>query len=212
MREQEVAAPETLPRDRSVGLRVDGQEDARRAVRFRHATHQHQHVAVGVGVYRARAQRLLCQRHGVEIGVVVARAHGAGMDDVADVAQIFAKIRRRLRLRRRRLRRRSCGRLGRRLRAAKQTRAAAESPRWRSGGCRRDILFGRRRRTRDLGMFDVEPLVALRRLAAEAARAIRIAERQPHLEGKIGAQEIDEVGAVGAKPGLRHCLRCGRDS
>ena len=100
VREKEIAAPETLARDRSVRLGVDGQEDARRAVRFRHAAHQHQHMAVGVGIDRARAQRLLCQRHGVEIGVVVARAHGAGMDDVADVAQIFAEIRRALRLRR----------------------------------------------------------------------------------------------------------------
>ena len=48
-------------------------------------------------------------------------------------------------------------------------------------------------------MHDVEPLVALRRRAAGAARAIRIAERQPHLVGEIGAQEIDEVGAIGAQ-------------
>src|ERR1700742_3785796 len=48
-------------------------------------------------------------------------------------------------------------------------------------------------------MLDVEPLVAFGRLAGEAPRAIRIAERQPHLVCKIGAQEVDEVGAVGAK-------------
>src|SRR5674536_363811 len=72
-----------------------------------------------------------------------------------------------------------------------------------SGGVgRRDILF-RRWMPRDLGMLHVEPLIALRRLAGEAARAIRIAERQPYLVLKISAQEVDEVGAVGALAGLR---------
>src|SRR5579864_5995844 len=49
-------------------------------------------------------------------------------------------------------------------------------------------------------MLDIEPLATPRRLAA---RAIRIAERQPHLEGKIGPQEIDEVGTVRPQAGLR---------
>ena len=169
---------------------------------FRHALHQHQNVAVGIGVNGARAQRLLRQRDGVEIGVVVARRHAHG---------------RRYGRRRRRpanIRRTSSGAsasaaggaaggvAAARPAAAGQTcSSTAELARRarRRRGDRRDFLFGRRRRARDLGMLDVEPLVALRRLAAGAARAIRIAERQPHLEGEIGAQEVDEVGAVGAK-------------
>ena len=67
------------------------------------------------------------------------------------------------------------------------------------GAVRRGGLLRRRRRARHLGMLNVEPLVAFRRRAAGAARAIRIAERQPHLEGEIGAQEVDEIGAVGAQ-------------
>jgi hypothetical protein len=54
---------------------------------------------------------------------------------------------------------------------------------------------------RDLGMLRVKPLIALRRPAGETARAI--AERQPHLVRKISAQEVDEIGAVGAAAGLR---------
>ena len=50
-------------------------------------------------------------------------------------------------------------------------------------------------------MLDIEPLETLRRLAAATARAVRIAERQTHLVGEIGAQEIDEVGAVGTQAG-----------
>ena len=55
-------------------------------------------------------------------------------------------------------------------------------------------MFRRRRWTRFLGMLDVEPLVAL-----AAARAIRIAEWQPHLVRKIGAQEVCKICAVGMK-------------
>jgi len=55
-------------------------------------------------------------------------------------------------------------------------------------------------------MLDVEPLVALRRFAAEAARAVRIAERQSHLEREISPQEVDEIGAVGTEAGLRIVL------
>ena len=148
MHEQEIAAPEALARDRPVGLRVDGEEDARRAVDLRHAPHQHQHVAVRIGVDGARPQRLLLQRHGVEIGVVVARqrAHGAGLNGVADHRQI--------------------------------TRERGRQP---------ALLGGR-------GIDDAEPLRAGRRLAA---RAPRIAERQAHLEGEIGAQIVHHVGAVG---------------
>ena len=211
MHEQEVAAPEALARDRSVGLGVDGEEHAGRAVHLRHATHQHQHVAVGVGVHRAGAQRLFGQRHDVEIGVVVAGAHRAGVHDVADVTQIFAEIGRTLRLGRRRLRRRRYGGcLCRRFGLAEQPQQARLLRRRRGGWgirCRHPcILLGRRRRTRDFGMLDVEPLIAFRRPAAETARAIRIAERQSHLEGEIGAQEIDEVGAVRSEPGLRRVL------
>ena len=54
------------------------------------------------------------------------------------------------------------------------------------GGAGRRLLFR-----------DVPPLCAFRRLAAVAARAFRVAERQPHLEGEIGAQEVRHVGAIG---------------
>ena len=47
-------------------------------------------------------------------------------------------------------------------------------------------------------MLDVPPVVAPRRLAAAAARALRVPERQPHLECEIRAQEVRKVGAVGA--------------
>ena len=53
-----------------------------------------------------------------------------------------------------------------------------------------------------LGILNAEPLGAVRRLAAAAARALRITERQPHLEREIRAQEIRKVGAVGAKDDL----------
>ena len=132
------------------------------------------------------------------------------MHDVADVAQIFAERRRALRLWRRqsgsrRNRRRRVGRL-------RPTKKLAQKRRpWhrrrgvgkRSGS---DFLFGRRRRPRDFRMLHVEPLVALRWLAAGAARAIRIAERQAHFVGEIGAQEVDEIGAIGTKAGLRIIL------
>src|SRR5713101_6421050 len=44
------------------------------------------------------------------------------------------------------------------------------------------------RRLRQLEILNVPPLVALRRLAAAAARALRVPERQPHLECEIPAQ------------------------
>ena len=206
VREQEIAAPKTLARDRPVGLGVDGEEDARRAVRLRHAPHQHQDVPVRIGIHGSRAQRLLGQRHGIKIGVVVARRrpHGSGMDDVADGrANIrrtiaaspsgFGAARRQRALRRGESSRR--GRLGKHLQQAGDGAGGGSG----SGPARRCVrLFGRRRRTGLLGMLNVEPLVALRRRAAAAARAIRIAERQSHLECEIRAQKVDEVGAVGA--------------
>ncbi len=208
MHEQEIAAPETLARDRTIRLGIDREIDAGLAVLLRHQMHQHQHMAIGVGIDRAGMQRLAGQRHRIEIGVVVGRdhAHRAGVDDVADVTQIFGEIGRALRRLRlglcRLLRdlRRGGLRIGRRLRTedAEQLRRLG----WRrSSGCgRRGIgvhLLGRRRRTRHLGVLDIEPLIAFRRLAAHAARAVRIAERQSHLESEIGTQEIDEVGAIG---------------
>ena len=51
-------------------------------------------------------------------------------------------------------------------------------------------------------ILNAQPLRALRRLAAAAARAFRVPERQPHLEGEVRAQEIRKVGAVGAKDDL----------
>src|SRR6185369_3322761 len=59
---------------------------------------------------------------------------------------------------------------------------------------RGDLLLGCGRR---LLLHDVPPLRAPGRAAAAAARALRVAERQAHLEGEVGAQEIGEVGAVG---------------
>ena len=61
-------------------------------------------------------------------------------------------------------------------------------------------------------MTDVEPLRTFRRPAGEAARATRIAERQSHLVGKIGAQEVDEVGAIGTQARVHIGLRRGRDN
>ena len=117
LREQEIAAPEALARDRPVGLRVDGEDDARRVVGLRHAPHQHQQVPVRIGVHGPRAQRVLVQRHRIIIGVVVGhrRSPGAGMDGVGDDPQIPAERRRESRrLRRRSLRlRRSAVAFGR---------------------------------------------------------------------------------------------------
>ena len=65
---------------------------------------------------------------------------------------------------------------------------------------RRGDLFrrGGRREACLLEILDVPPRVALRRLAGAAARALRVSERQSHLEREIGAQEVRKVGAVGA--------------
>ncbi len=166
-------------------------------------------MAIGIAVHRARAQRLLRQRHHVEIGVLVigGDAHRAGMHDVADVAQIFAEIRRRLRRRpefragrrARRLRRRRRRGVG--LPPAENAEPSGVVGGWRSGcgGC---VLLGRRRRrTRRVRVLHVEPLVAFRRTAA-AARTIGIAERQSHLVGEVSTQEVDEVGAVGLQATL----------
>src|SRR5262249_46495735 len=54
------------------------------------------------------------------------------------------------------------------------------------------------RRGRRLEILNVPPPVAFRPLAAATARALRVAERQPHLEREIGAQEVGKISAVGA--------------
>jgi hypothetical protein len=59
-------------------------------------------------------------------------------------------------------------------------------------------IIAERRGTSSLGVLNAEPLVAIRRPAAPAARALRVSERQPHLEREICAQKIRKVGAVGA--------------
>ena len=86
VRKQEIAPPKALARDGAVGLRIDGEEDARRAVRLRHAPRDHQHVAVGIGVGDARAQIFRRERHRIVIGVIVIcpRSPGAGMNAVGD--------------------------------------------------------------------------------------------------------------------------------
>ena len=120
-------------------------------------------MAVGIGVDGARPQRLLRQRHGVEIGVVVGRqdAHRAGLHGVGDDMQITSERR-------------------------------AEPARRRPG------------------IGNARPRDAPRRMAAAAARAVRIAERQSHLEGEIGAQEIDEIGAIGSQH-HRHFVFAGAE-
>src|SRR5260370_6854237 len=55
LREQEIAAPETLSCDRPVGLSIDGEEDARLAIHLRHTMHEHQHVAVRTTAHGALA-------------------------------------------------------------------------------------------------------------------------------------------------------------
>src|SRR5262249_56246219 len=66
-----------------------------------------------------------------------------------------------------------------------------------AGGGRDLLLRWRFRRGRRLEILNVPPPVAFRPLAAATARALRVAERQPHLERKIGAPEVGEDGAVG---------------
>jgi hypothetical protein len=68
-------------------------------------------------------------------------------------------------------------------------------------GTGRDYLLGRRRGRRLL-ILDVPPPGTARRLAAAPARALRISERQTHLECEIAAQEVWEIGAVGTKDHL----------
>ena len=46
-------------------------------------------------------------------------------------------------------------------------------------------------------MQHVEKFIAVGGRAAAAARAVRVAEGKPHLVSEIGAQEVDEIGAVG---------------
>ena len=124
------------------------------------------------------------------------------MDAVGDaVLQVMAEPRRQPRRPRRRsirLRRRSrrCRRDSRPRRPDARRRGdrLAKHLHWATG---RDYLFGRRGETRLL-ILNVPPRGALRRLAAAAARALRVAERQPHLEREIRAQEVRKVGAVGA--------------
>src|SRR5262249_59072847 len=71
LREQEIAAPEALPRDGTVGLRVDCKQHTRRVIRLWHTPRQHQDVPVGIGVNGARAQRVVFQSYRIIIGVVV---------------------------------------------------------------------------------------------------------------------------------------------
>src|SRR4029077_13225984 len=94
LREQEVAAPETLARDRSVRLPIDSEEDTRRLARLRYAPREHQQVSIGIGVHGSRAQRVLRQRHRVVVGVVVGQRSptGPGLNGVGDgPAQIVAE-------------------------------------------------------------------------------------------------------------------------
>jgi hypothetical protein len=93
---QEVAAPEALARDRPVRLCIHRKDDAGRVVGLRHALGDDQEVSVRIGVDRSRTQRVLAQRHRIEIiAVVVGRgAPGAGVDGVGDDAQIPAERRR----------------------------------------------------------------------------------------------------------------------
>src|SRR5262249_58234951 len=88
--EQEIPAPETLARDSSIRLRVDGEKDTRRIGRLRHPSRENQNMSERVDVYGPRPQRLLRQRDRVVVGVVVARQRsaGSGMDGVSGGPQV----------------------------------------------------------------------------------------------------------------------------
>ena len=213
--EQEIAAPKALARDRPVGLRVNGEENARRTVRFRYAFDQHQNVSIRVGVNGAWAQCRFRQGHHVKVGAVIARrhAHGSSLDDVGDRRQIPGeRCCKPQRLWRGWLHRRGWGCRRRSRRSEQLLQGIGLWGRLRGGGNLFGGLLRRRRRARDLGMLDIEPLVALRRSAAVAARAVRIAKRQAHLEGEIGAQEINEIRRSRGAWLSADCLRRDPDS
>src|SRR5262249_55193121 len=93
LHEQEIPAPETFARDRSIGLRINGEEDTRRAARLGHASRENQNVSEWIDIYGPRPQRLLRQRYRVVIGVVVARQRSprSGVDGVAGYPQIMGE-------------------------------------------------------------------------------------------------------------------------
>ena len=149
------SANRKLPRQKRLRATVPSgwpstaRNDARRAVGLRHALHEHQKVPVRIGIDGARPQRVLAQRHGVVVGVVVGRAPFARSPSAR--------------------RRRRCADIG---------RSPAASPSCGLGGrCdgslrdharqvagRRGPLLDRSCGARLLGMLNVEPLVARRRL------------------------------------------------
>ncbi len=85
--EEEVAAPEAPARDGAVGLAVDGEEDAARALGLRRAPGDDEHVAIRVGVDGAGAQAREREGHGVVVAAVLARgrAPGPGVDGVGEL-------------------------------------------------------------------------------------------------------------------------------
>ena len=213
LREQEIAAPEALARDRPVGLRVDGEEDAGRAARSAAraapapagARRDRRTRSPGAACPRsaARGSSRCCRRsracarsrngrrrrRSADTSRTPARAPaGFGGGPCGRFAAASA------------LRRRRCA--GRRRAAGRPNRSAARLPdaAWPAAAGAATVVLGRR--WARLEILDVPPREAPRRLAAAAARALRVAERQPHLEREIGAQEVRKVGAVGANDHL----------
>ena len=86
LREQEISAPEAFARDRAVRLPIDGKKYARRIVRLRDAFHKDQNMSVGIGINRSGAQRVLFQRYGVVVGLVIVRrrSSAAGVHGVCE--------------------------------------------------------------------------------------------------------------------------------
>src|SRR6516165_12581912 len=138
-------------------------------------------MAVWIGVHGARPERVGGERHGVVIGVVIGRPcpPGPGMDAVGNRSpDVMAE------------------------RWYQARRPARRCAHWIGNRCGPHPWVARRGNRRRGGsgllLLNVPPGIALRRLAAAAARALRVPERKPHLESEIGAQEIGEVGAVRA--------------
>ena len=90
MRKQEIATPETFACNGPIGLRVNCEEDSGPAAGLRHAPHEYEGMPVWIGIDGAGTQRLLCQWHRIQIGIVAVqrRSCGSGMDTVGDGPQI----------------------------------------------------------------------------------------------------------------------------
>src|SRR5262249_1906103 len=131
--------------------------------RLGHASRENQNVSEWIDIYGPRPQRLLRQRYRVVIGVVVARQRSP-RSGVDGVAG-YPQI--------------------------MDERSGKAWPLY-CRSVRRGLLF-RRCGLSSFKILNAEPLVALRRLAAPAARALGVTERQSHLEREVCAQKIRKV-------------------